>query len=85
MEIHNSELTGEGRIKAIAGFLRLPQRLVRLAKDLDAWLYSFMEKIYLDGDEEKLEECFGDSRESAKEAFQKYWERNFQGDKNDRK
>ena len=77
MEIHNSELTVKSRIKAIASFLRLPQRLVKLAKSKDAWLYSFMEEIYLNGDDEKLEECFGDTKESAKEAFDKYWKRHF--------
>lgn len=32
-----------------------------------------MEKIYLNGDEEKLEEYFGDTKESAQAAFNKYW------------
>lgn len=75
--IHNSKLTVESRIKAIASYLRLPQRLVKQAESNDAWLYSFMEEIYLNGDDEKLEECFGNTKESAKEAFDKFWKRHF--------
>ena len=75
--IHNSELTVESRIKSIASFLRLPQRLVKLARSKDAWLYLFMEEIYLKGDEEKLEECFGSTKKSAKEAFDRYQKRHF--------
>ena len=67
----------EERIKAIASFLRLPQRLVKFAKTNDAWLYSFMKEIYLNGDEEKRIECFGDTKSSAKESFLKYIERYF--------
>lgn len=41
-----------------------------------------MEKIYLNGDDEKCEECFGDTKESAEGAFHKYWNKwhNFTGD-----
>lgn len=85
MEIHNSELTVKSRIKAIASFMRLPQRLVKLAKSKDAWLYSFMEEIYLNGDEEVLAETFGLTKKSAKEEFDRYWSINHRGDKNDGK
>lgn len=83
--IHNSELTVASRIKAIASYLRLPQRLVKLAKSEDAWLYSFMEEIYLNGDEEVLAETFGLTKESARGEFDKYWSKHHQGDKNDGK
>lgn len=70
-------LAEESMVRVISAFLQIPRRYTRRAKKDDQWLYSFMEELYLNGDDEKRKECFGDTRESAKEAFNKYWKRKY--------